>query len=43
MPLDPAPPSVTICHTFSGRPLPLERDVLYGRPQDIILRVDLSL
>ena len=25
------PPSVTNCHTFSD-PLPLERDVLYGRP-----------
>ena len=28
--LDPLPP-VTNCHTFSD-PLPLERDVLYGRP-----------
>ena len=28
--LDPPPP-VTNCHTFSD-PLPLERDVLYGRP-----------
>jgi len=28
--LDP-PPSVTNRHTFSD-PLPLERDVLYGRP-----------
>src|SRR6218665_2927899 len=28
--LDPLP-SVTNCHTFSD-PLPLERDVLYGRP-----------
>src|SRR6218665_3261881 len=26
------PPSVTNCHTFSD-PLPLDRDVLYGRPQ----------
>jgi len=26
-----APPPVTNCHTFSD-PLPLERDVLYGRP-----------
>ena len=26
-----SPPSVTNCHTFSD-PLPLERDVLYGRP-----------
>ena len=26
------PPPVTNCHTFSD-PLPLERDVLYGRPQ----------
>src|SRR6218665_2950028 len=26
------PPSVTNCHTFSD-PIPLERDVLYGRPQ----------
>ena len=25
------PPAVTNCHTFSD-PLPLERDVLYGRP-----------
>ena len=25
------PPPVTNCHTFSD-PLPLERDVLYGRP-----------
>src|SRR6218665_3067237 len=25
------PPPVTNCHTFS-EPLPLERDVLYGRP-----------
>ena len=25
------PPPVTNCHTFSN-PLPLERDVLYGRP-----------
>ena len=28
--LDPPPP-VTNCHTYSD-PLPLERDVLYGRP-----------
>src|SRR6218665_110438 len=28
--MDPVPP-VTNCHTFSD-PLPLERDVLYGRP-----------
>ena len=27
----PSPPPVTDCHTFSD-PLPLERDVLYGRP-----------
>ena len=32
--LDP-PPSVTSCHTFSS-PLPLERDVLYGRPLIIL-------
>jgi len=25
------PPPVTNCHTFSD-PLPLERDILYGRP-----------
>ena len=25
------PPLVTNCHTFSD-PLPLERDILYGRP-----------
>ena len=29
------PPSVTNCHTFSD-PLPLERDVLYGRPLTLI-------
>ena len=28
--LDPLPP-VTNCHTFSD-PVPLKRDVLYGRP-----------
>ena len=28
--LDPPPP-VTNCHTFSD-PIPLEHDVLYGRP-----------
>ena len=26
-----SPPLVTNCHTFSD-PLPLERDILYGRP-----------
>ena len=30
------PPPVTNCHTFSD-PLPLERDVLYGRPLCILL------
>jgi len=35
-------PSVTNCHTFSD-PLPLEHDVLYGRPQTIVgIGVDLS-
>ena len=36
---DPSPPSVSNCHTFSD-PLPLERDVLYGRP---LIRVALIL
>ena len=30
------PSSVTNCHTFSD-PLPLERDVLYGRPQNALI------
>ena len=42
--LDPSP--VTNCHTFSN-PLPLERDVLYGRPLAInyiqMTRVNASL
>ena len=29
------PPSVTNCHTFPD-PLPLERDVLYGRPLGLL-------
>src|SRR6218665_3310890 len=29
------PPPVTNCHTFSDTSLPLERDVLYGRPQTL--------
>jgi len=33
--LNPLPP-VTNCHTFSD-PLSLERDVLYGRPHDVLL------
>jgi len=33
MPLDPLP-LVTNCHTFPD-PLPLERDILYGRPHTL--------
>ena len=28
----PPPTPVTNCHTFSDPLLPLERDILYGRP-----------
>ena len=35
--LTPTLPPVTNCHTFSD-PLPLERDVLYGRPHSCVFR-----